>query len=64
MYFVYEIQNNTSTPYAFEDKATAFERFFQIATYIPKSQVEVHTVTITDENGVNQFSPITKDIVK
>lgn len=64
MYFVNEIQNGTSTPYAFEDKATAFEKLFQVAAYIPKSTLEVHTATLTDDKGILQFPPITKDTVK
>lgn len=64
MFFVNEIQNVTSTPYAFEDKPTAFEKFFQVAAYIPKSELEVHTVTLTDDKGIMQFPPITKDTVK
>lgn len=63
MYFVFEIQNNTSTSYSFEDKATAFEKFFDIARYIPKSQLESHSVMITNGKGVNQFQPITKDAI-
>ena len=61
MYFVNEIQDNVETPYAYDDKATAFEKFFDIARYIPKSNLNVHTVTITNENGVNVFTPITKE---
>ena len=64
MFFVTEIQNNTATPYTFTDKATAFEKFFSVATYIPKSTLDVHTVTITDENGTSIFPPITKQTVK
>ena len=63
MYFIFEIQNNTSTSYSFADKPTAFEKFFDIARYIPKSQLESHSVMITDEKGINQFQPITKDSI-
>lgn len=63
MYFVNEIQNDTLTPYSFDDKTTAFEKFFQIAAFIPKSILTIHTVTLQNETGENQFPPITKAIV-
>lgn len=63
MFFVTEIQNNTGTIYSFEDKATAFEKFFDIARYIPKSKLETHCVMIVDEKGDDKFAPITKQSV-
>lgn len=63
MFFVIEIQNNTATSFSYEDKATAFEKFFDVARYIPKSELTAHSVMIIDEKGLNQFQPITKDSV-
>lgn len=63
MFYVNEIQNTTITSWSYDDKATAFEKFFDVARYIPKSQLNVHTVTIADENGIYQFQPITKNAV-
>ena len=63
MFFVFEIQNNTATSWSFEDKATAFEKFFDVARYIPKSQLESHSVMIADEKGTYQFTPITKNSI-
>jgi len=64
MFYVSEYQNNTVTSWSYDDKATAFEKFFDVARYIPKSQLEIHTVTITDATGSHQFPAITKSIVK
>lgn len=64
MYYVFEIQNSTTQSFSFEDKPTAFEKFFDVARYIPKSQLEIHTVIIADEKGTHQFPAITKDTVK
>lgn len=63
MFFVFEIQNNIATSWSFEDKPTAFEKFFNVAQYIPKSQLDSHCVMITDEKGAYQFAPITKDSI-
>lgn len=64
MYTVIEIQNDTVIATSFEDKPTAFERFFDVARYIPKSQLETHTAMIINEKGLNLFQPITKDSLK
>ena len=63
MFFVFEIQNNVATSYSFEDKPTAFEKFFDVARYIPKSQLESHSVMIADEKGTYLFTPITKNSI-
>lgn len=63
MFFVIEIQNNTGTTYSFEDKATALEKFFDIARYVPKSKLDSHCVMIVDDKGDDKFIPITKQII-
>ena len=63
MYCVNEIQNDTVSSFVYEDKATAFEKFFDVARYIPKSELTIHTVTIANEKGEYQFTPITKSSV-
>ena len=63
-YIVTEYQGNntekTATPFKFEDKETAFEKFYQIAAFIPKSALDTHTVIITNSEGGMLTQPISK----
>ena len=62
-YIVTEIQNGAVVATSFDDKANAFEMFFDVARYIPNSELEVHTAMITNDKGQTLFQPITKDIM-
>ena len=66
-YTVTEIQKNgeaiSTTSTGYENRETAFEKFFQVATYIPKSALDIHTVTIVNEDGNPIASPISKKII-
>jgi len=65
MYNVIEFQNGVGNVVLnTEDKETAFEKFFDVARYIPKSQLDTHSVIIINERGNNIYPPITKDIIK
>ena len=65
-YTVVETQTKGETlstqSWAFTDKKTAFEKFFQTGMYVPNSDVDEHTVMIF--NGGNMaFTPIVKSAI-
>ena len=50
-YFVNEIQNNTSTTYAFDNEAQAESKYHDILHYASVSNVEKHGAILYDSNG-------------
>lgn len=51
-YFVNEIQNGTSTTYAYENRETAESKYHDILHYASVSTVEKHGAILYDNNGV------------
>lgn len=65
-YTVVETQNKGGTlstqSWAFTDKKMAFEKFFQTGAYVPNSDLDEHTVTISCDGNM-AFTSIVKSAI-